>query len=46
MMVKVWNRESGMCFVTFSEHAAAVTALTFMPSGHALVSASLDGTED
>ena len=44
MMVKVWNRESGMCFVTFSEHAAAVTALTFMPSGHALVSASLDGT--
>jgi WD40 repeat protein len=28
--VKVWNATSGFCFVTFSEHIAPVTAITFM----------------
>ncbi|KAI7750771.1 hypothetical protein M8C21_028344 [Ambrosia artemisiifolia] len=35
---------SGFCFVTFSEHTNAVTALHFMASNHCLLSASLDGT--
>eukprot|EP00955_Chlamydomonas_euryale_P026959 283882-Chlamydomonas_euryale.AAC.5 len=41
---QVFQQSSGFCFVTFSEHAAPVTAVAFLPSGHALVSASLDGT--
>ncbi|KAG5006458.1 hypothetical protein AAZX31_09G079900 [Glycine max] len=42
--VKVWTLSSGFCFVTFSEHTNAVTALHFMPSNNVLLSASLDGT--
>ncbi|WCJ40615.1 periodic tryptophan protein 2 [Euphorbia peplus] len=42
--VKVWNVSSGFCFVTFSEHTNAVTALHFMANNHCLLSASLDGT--
>lgn len=42
--VKVWNMQSGFCFVTFSEHTAPVVAVQWLPSGHALLSASLDGT--
>lgn len=42
--VKVFHQNSGFCFVTFSDHVAPITAVQFMPSGHALVSASLDGT--
>lgn len=42
--VKVWTASSGFCFVTFSEHTNAVTALHFMASNHCLLSASLDGT--
>ena len=44
LQVKVFQQSSGFCFVTFSEHTAPVTAVQFLPSGHALVSASLDGT--
>jgi periodic tryptophan protein 2 len=42
--VKLWSPASGFCFVTFSEHTAAVVDLAFVPHGRALVSASLDGT--
>ncbi|KAI4317413.1 hypothetical protein L6164_025282 [Bauhinia variegata] len=42
--VKVWTASSGFCFVTFSEHTNAVTALHFMASSNCLLSASLDGT--
>lgn len=42
--VKVWNVSNGFCFVTFSEHTGAVTALEFSLSKKFLVSASLDGT--
>lgn len=42
--VKVWNVNNGFCFVTFSEHTSAVTALEFSPNKKFLVSASLDGT--
>ncbi|XP_043721408.1 periodic tryptophan protein 2 [Telopea speciosissima] len=42
--VKVWTVSSGSCFVTFSEHTNAVTALLFMAGNHCLLSASLDGT--
>ncbi|KAG1660074.1 hypothetical protein FOA52_006420 [Chlamydomonas sp. UWO 241] len=42
--VKIFQQSSGFCFVTFTEHTAPVTAVAFLPSGHALVSASLDGT--
>ncbi|OMP00146.1 hypothetical protein COLO4_12887 [Corchorus olitorius] len=42
--VKVWTISSGFCFVTFTEHTNAVTALHFMANNHCLLSASLDGT--
>ncbi|KAL9856565.1 Periodic tryptophan protein 2 [Arabidopsis thaliana] len=42
--VKVWNVMSGTCFITFTEHTNAVTALHFMADNHSLLSASLDGT--
>lgn len=42
--VKVWNTTSGFCFVTFSEHSAAVSAVDFAKQGQVLFSASLDGT--
>ncbi|XP_057968885.1 periodic tryptophan protein 2 [Malania oleifera] len=42
--IKVWTVSSGFCFVTFSEHTNAVTALHFMANNHCLLSASLDGT--
>jgi periodic tryptophan protein 2 len=40
----VFQLSSGFCFVTFSEHTAPISAVRFLPSGHALLSASLDGT--
>ncbi|XP_070546732.1 periodic tryptophan protein 2 homolog [Ptychodera flava] len=42
--VKVWSTSSGFCFVTFTDHAAAITAVKFGSTGHVIVSASLDGT--
>jgi WD40 repeat protein len=42
--VKLYQLSSGFCYVTFSEHSAPVTALAFLPTGAAVVSASLDGT--
>ncbi|KZT23719.1 WD40 repeat-like protein [Neolentinus lepideus HHB14362 ss-1] len=43
--VKVWNTTSGFCFVTFSEHSSAVSAIEFAKQGQqVLFSASLDGT--
>nr|QEX51138.1 putative periodic tryptophan protein 2 isoform X1 [Cymbidium ensifolium] len=42
--VKVWTVSSGFCFITFSEHTNAVTAVKFMANNHCLLSASLDGT--
>ncbi|KAM7253980.1 hypothetical protein ACFE04_031662 [Oxalis oulophora] len=42
--VKVWTASSGFCFVTFSEHTNAITALDFTANSHCLLSASMDGT--
>ncbi|KAI0755055.1 WD40 repeat-like protein [Daedaleopsis nitida] len=42
--VKVWNTTSGFCFVTFSEHSAAVSSVEFAKQGQVLFTASLDGT--
>ncbi|KAL4246695.1 WD repeat PWP2 family protein, partial [Abortiporus biennis] len=42
--VKLWNTTSGFCFVTFSEHSAAVSAVEFAKQGQVLFTASLDGT--
>jgi periodic tryptophan protein 2 len=42
--VKLFQLSSGFCYVTFSDHSAPVTALAFLPTGAAVVSASLDGT--
>ena len=42
--VKVWSTHSGFCFVTFSEHTAPISAVSFAKHGHVLFSASLDGT--
>eukprot|EP00929_Paragymnodinium_shiwhaense_P112293 TRINITY_DN80552_c0_g1_i1.p1 TRINITY_DN80552_c0_g1~~TRINITY_DN80552_c0_g1_i1.p1 ORF type:complete len:1002 (+),score=244.88 TRINITY_DN80552_c0_g1_i1:151-3156(+) len=42
--VKLFNAQSGLCFVTFAEHTAPVTALCFTPQGNAILSASQDGS--
>lgn len=43
--IKLWNTSTGFCFVTFSEHSAAVSGVVFAPpSGKVLLSASMDGT--
>ncbi|QDZ19435.1 WD40 repeat domain-containing protein [Chloropicon primus] len=42
--VKVWNVRTGLCFVTFTDHKMPVTAVRFIPSNHAVASASMDGT--
>eukprot|EP01138_Halocafeteria_seosinensis_P006807 gb/GECG01006960.1/.p1 GENE.gb/GECG01006960.1/~~gb/GECG01006960.1/.p1 ORF type:complete len:977 (+),score=104.37 gb/GECG01006960.1/:1-2931(+) len=46
--LKLWNTHSGFCFVTFTDHTAPIVAVEFMGRkggrGHAVVSASLDGT--
>ncbi|CAI5731041.1 unnamed protein product [Peronospora destructor] len=42
--LKLWDTNSGFCYVTFTEHSAPVTAVQFAPSGQAVLSASLDGT--
>jgi periodic tryptophan protein 2 len=42
--LKLWDTSTGFCFVTFTEHVAPVTGVKFSPNGHAIVSASLDGT--
>ncbi|KAM0787544.1 hypothetical protein ACM66B_003615 [Microbotryomycetes sp. NB124-2] len=42
--VKVWNADSGFCFVTFSEHSSAISAVEFAKQGQVVFSASLDGT--
>lgn len=42
--VKLFQLNSGFCFVTFSDHTAPVTCVRFLSSGHAVLSASLDGT--
>jgi periodic tryptophan protein 2 len=43
--IKVWNTDNSFCFVTFSEHKAAITGLQFIANkGNALVSSSKDGT--
>lgn len=42
--VKLWNANSGFCFVTFPEHSAGISAVEFAKGGQVLFSASLDGT--
>ncbi len=42
--VKLWSASSGFSVVTFDKHTAAVEAMTFVPSGKVLLSASLDGS--
>jgi periodic tryptophan protein 2 len=44
LQVKVFQLSSGFCYVTFSEHTAPVTAVSFLPTGAAVLSASLDGS--
>lgn len=39
--VKVWSLASGFCFVTFTDHAAPVTGVAWLPSGNAVLSSSL-----
>ncbi|KAJ3145808.1 hypothetical protein HDU89_006860 [Geranomyces variabilis] len=42
--VKLWNTQTGFCFVTFADHTAGVNALEFAKQGQVVFSASLDGT--
>lgn len=42
--VKLWNANSGFCFVTFPEHSAAISSVEFAKGGQVLFTASLDGT--
>jgi hypothetical protein len=37
----VWSLASGFCFVTFTDHAAPVTGVAWLPSGNAVLSCSL-----
>ncbi|KAJ3195125.1 hypothetical protein HK101_001036 [Irineochytrium annulatum] len=42
--VKLWNTQSGYCFVTFTNHSAGIQAVDFAKKGQVVFSASLDGT--
>ncbi|KAG0148898.1 hypothetical protein CROQUDRAFT_654250 [Cronartium quercuum f. sp. fusiforme G11] len=42
--VKVWNANSGFCYVTFTEHQSSISAVEFAKQGSIIFSASLDGT--
>ncbi|KAF8324849.1 quinon protein alcohol dehydrogenase-like superfamily [Cantharellus anzutake] len=42
--VKIWNVNSGFCFVTFSDHASSISSVEFAKQGQVLFTASLDGT--
>lgn len=42
--VKVWNSNSGFCYVTFTDHSASVSCVEFAKQGQVLFTASLDGT--
>lgn len=42
--VKLWSTVTGFCFVTFSEHTAAVSSVVFSSRDKVVLSASLDGT--
>ncbi|KAJ3337216.1 hypothetical protein HDU83_008903 [Entophlyctis luteolus] len=44
--VKLWNTQTGFCFVTFTDHSASVQAVEFSKkrNGNVVFSASLDGT--
>lgn len=42
--VKIWNADSGFCFVTFSDHTGPVSDVAFTTAGNVVLSASLDGT--
>jgi periodic tryptophan protein 2 len=42
--LKMWNTFSGYCFITFTEHKAAISQVQFAKNGQIVFSASLDGT--
>ncbi|KAJ3417297.1 hypothetical protein HDV05_005753 [Chytridiales sp. JEL 0842] len=42
--LKLWNTQTGFCFVTFTDHSAGIQAVEFSPKGQVVFSASLDGT--
>lgn len=42
--LKVWNTQSGFCFVTFTEHSSGIQAVEFAKKGQIVFTASLDGT--
>lgn len=44
LQVKVWKTSDRFCFVTFTQHSAGVTGVTFTQTGKVVVSSSLDGT--
>lgn len=42
--VKLWNTQSGFCFVTFADHTSPVQRVEFSATGTVVFSCSLDGT--
>jgi periodic tryptophan protein 2 len=42
--VKLWNTQTGYCFVTFTDHSSSIQAVEFSKKGQVVFSASLDGT--
>lgn len=42
--VKLWNVNSGFCFVTFSDHTSLISAIQFSSNRKFILSASYDGT--
>lgn len=42
--VKLWNVNSGFCFVTFSDHTSSISSIQFSTNKKFIISASYDGT--
>ncbi|KAJ3109064.1 hypothetical protein HDU97_009182 [Phlyctochytrium planicorne] len=42
--VKLWNTQTGFCFVTFSDHSGSVRAVEFTKRGQVVLTCSVDGT--
>eukprot|EP00922_Rhytidocystis_sp_ex-Travisia-forbesii_P037766 GHVS01056260.1.p1 GENE.GHVS01056260.1~~GHVS01056260.1.p1 ORF type:complete len:1080 (-),score=196.64 GHVS01056260.1:428-3667(-) len=42
--VKLWDTQTGFCFITFTQHTAACMDVVFTPQANAVVTASLDGS--
>jgi periodic tryptophan protein 2 len=42
--VKLWNTSTGFCFITFPQHTAPITGVSYCASNNIVLSSSADGT--